>query len=247
MKNLFITASLLFAFSGAFAQEKGHKNVKQVKAPTSITNPTGSEVESYKTVNGNVKPIKGSSTSSKAVTPSKTTPNRPQRAAAGTSTRAASGSRVNTMKAENVREKGKSPSAVNRAASGSRINTMKSENVREKGKSPSAVNRAASSSQTNTMKAEDVKEKGKSPSTINRSEKGNSEAKKEGERSERPGKYDADFCKGWKDGFTKAFTKVSKEGLENSDIPSCENNGKCEGYKCGYEAGMRKAEMMTRK
>ena len=220
MKNLFITASLLFAFSGAFAQEKGHKNVKQVKAPTSITNPTGSEVESYKTVNGNVKPIKGSSTSSKAVTPSKTTPNRPQRAAAGTSTRAASGSRVNTMKAENVKEKGKSPSAVNRAAS---------------------------SSQTNTMKAEDVKEKGKSPSTINRSEKGNSEAKKEGERSERPGKYDADYCKGWKDGFTKAFTKVSKEGLENSDIPSCENNGKCEGYKCGYEAGMRKAEMMTRK
>jgi hypothetical protein len=220
MKNLFITASLLFAFSGAFAQEKGHKNVKQVKAPTSITNPTGSEVESYKTVNGNVKPIKGSSTSSKAVTPSKTTPNRPQRAAAGTSTRAASGSRVNTMKAENVREKGKSPSAVNRAASGSRINTMK---------------------------AEDVKEKGKSPSTINRTEKGNSEAKKEGERSERPGKYDADYCKGWKDGFTKAFTKVSKEGLENSDIPSCENNGKCEGYKCGYEAGMRKAEMMTRK
>ena len=63
MKNLFITASLLFAFSGAFAQEKGHKNVKQVKAPSSITNPTGSEVESYKTVNGNVKPIKGSSTS----------------------------------------------------------------------------------------------------------------------------------------------------------------------------------------
>ena len=220
MKNLFITASLLFAFSGAFAQEKGHKNVKQVKAPTSITNPTGSEVESYKTSNGNVKPIKGSSTSSKAVTPSKTTPNRPQRAAAGTSTRAASGSRVNTMKAENVREKGKSPSAVNRAASGTRINTMKAENVREKGKSPS---------------------------TINRTEKGNSEAKKEGERSERPGKYDADYCKGWKDGFTKAFTKVSKEGLENSDIPSCENNGKCEGYKCGYEAGMRKAEMMTRK
>ena len=219
MKNLFITASLLFAFSGAFAQEKGHKNVKQVKAPTSITNPTGSEVESYKTVNGNVKPIKGSSTSSKAVTPSKTTPNRPQRAAAGTSTRAASGSRVNTMKAENVREKGKSPSAVNRAAS---------------------------SSQTNTMKAEDVKEKGKSPSTINRTEKGNSEAKKEGERSERPGKYDADYCKGWKDGFTKAFTKVSKEGLENSDIPSCENNGKCEGYKCGYEAGMEKAELILR-
>ena len=220
MKNIFITASLLFAFSGAFAQEKGHKNVKQVKAPTSISNPTGSEIESYKTVNGNVKPIKGSSTSSKAVTPSKTTPNRPQRAAAGTSTR---------------------------AASGSRVNTMKSENVREKGKSPSSVNRAASSSQSNSMKAEDVKEKGKSPSTINRTEKGNLEAKKESERSERPGKYDADYCKGWKDGFTKAFTKVSKEGLEYSDIPSCENNGKCEGYKCGYEAGMRKAEMMTRK
>ena len=35
MKNLLITASLLFAFSGAFAQEKGTKNIKPVKAPSS--------------------------------------------------------------------------------------------------------------------------------------------------------------------------------------------------------------------
>ena len=37
MKNLFITASLLFAFSGAFAQEKGHKNVKQIIVVKTLT------------------------------------------------------------------------------------------------------------------------------------------------------------------------------------------------------------------
>ena len=39
---------------------------------------------------------------------------------------------------------------------------------------------------------------------------------------------------------------ITKEKLESTDIPRCENNGKCEGYKCGYEAGMKKAELMLR-
>ena len=46
--------------------------------------------------------------------------------------------------------------------------------------------------------------------------------------------------------FSKAYAKGTKEKLESSDIPRCENNGKCEGYKCGYEAGMNKAELMLR-
>ena len=64
---------------------------------------------------------------------------------------------------------------------------------------------------------------------------------------ERPSsKFDADYCKGWKDGFSRAYTKGTKEKLESSDIPRCENNGKCKGYKCGYEAGMKKAELILR-
>ena len=48
MKNLLIAASLLFAFSGSFAQEKGSKNVKQVKAPTSVSREIGPQIETYK-------------------------------------------------------------------------------------------------------------------------------------------------------------------------------------------------------
>jgi hypothetical protein len=217
-KNILITASILFAFSGAFAQEKGTKNIKPVKAPSSSTRPMSSEVESFKKDNGTVKPIKGNGVNtvkpikgnSSSTAPSKTTTIRPQKSAAGNSTRAASGSRVNTMKAE------KPASNNTRAASGSNVNTMKAEK-------PSI----------NNTKNNTVVEKG---------EKGNSEAK-----GERPSsKFDADYCKGWKDGFSKAYAKGTKEKLESSDIPRCENNGKCEGYKCGYEAGMNKAELMLR-
>jgi hypothetical protein len=48
---------------------------------------------------------------------------------------------------------------------------------------------------------------------------------------------DAEYCKGWNDGFSKAFPR-------SKSIPNCVNNGTCKGYKCGYEAGMKKAEMM---
>ena len=50
---------------------------------------------------------------------------------------------------------------------------------------------------------------------------------------------DAEYCKGWNDGFSKAFPKSKR-------IPNCENNGKCKGYKCGYEAGMKKAELLMK-
>ena len=54
-------------------------------------------------------------------------------------------------------------------------------------------------------------------------------------------KVDADYCKGWEDGFKRVF-----QGKEDVKIPKCKNNGKCEGYKCGYEAGMAIAETMYR-
>ena len=260
MKNILITASILFAFSGAFAQEKGTKNIKPVKAPSSSTRPMSSEVESFKKDNGTVKPIKGNGVNtvkpikgnSSSTAPSKTTTIRPQKSAAGNSTRAASGSRVNTMKAEkpasnNTRAaagskvntmKAEKPASNNsRAAAGSKVNTMKAE------KPASNNSRAAAGSNVNTNKAEKPSiNNTKNNTVVEKGEKGNSEAK-----GERPSsKYDADYCKGWKDGFSKAYAKGTKEKLESSDIPRCENNGKCEGYKCGYEAGMNKAELMLR-
>ena len=194
MKNLLIAASLLFAFSGSFAQEKGSKNVKQVKAPTSVSREIGPQIETYKPGSGNVKPVKGqsSSNSNKVVSPSKTTPlAKPQRVSSNTSTRAASGSRVNTNKAENVIEKHKAPTM------GSRGN------------------------------------------------KGNIEAKEE--RSERSKEFDSQYCKGWVDGYMKAYSKISKERLALSDVPKCEMTGKCEGYECGHKAGMMKAELKTKR
>ena len=292
MKNILITASILFAFSGAFAQEKGSKNIKPVKAPSSSSRPMSSEVESFKKDNnGNVKPIKGNSSST---TTSKTTPIRPQKSAAGSSTRAASGTKVNTNKAEkpvmnnsraasgskvntnkaekpvmnnsraasgskvNTNKAEKSNNSNTRAASGSKVNTNKAEksnNSNTRAASGSKVNtnkaekstnndtRAASGSKVNTNKAEKpVSNSTKNNTVVEKSEKGNSEAK-----GERPSsKFDADYCKGWKDGFTKAYKKGTKEKLESSDIPRCESNGKCEGYKCGYEAGMEKAELILR-
>jgi hypothetical protein len=259
MKNILITASILFAFSGAFAQEKGTKNIKPVKAPSSSTRPMSSEVESFKKDNGSVKPIKGNGVNtvkpikgnSSSTAPSKTTTIRPQKSAAGNTTRAAAGSKVNSMKAEK-------PSSNNtRAAAGSKVNSMKAEkpssnNTRaaagskvntNKAEKPSSNNsRAAAGSNVNTNKAEKPSISNTKNNTVEKGEKGNPEAK-----GERPSsKFDADYCKGWKDGFSKAYAKGSKEKLESSDIPRCENNGKCEGYKCGYEAGMKKAELILR-
>ena len=113
-----------------------------------------------------------------------------------------------------------------------------------KAEKPASNNsRAAAGSNVNTMKAEKPSiNNTKNNTVVEKGEKGNSEAK-----GERPSsKFDADYCKGWKDGFSKAYAKGTKEKLESSDIPRCENNGKCEGYKCGYEAGMNKAELMLR-
>ena len=220
MKNLLIAASLLFAFSGSFAQEKGSKNVKQVKAPTSVSREIGPQIETYKPGSGNVKPVKGqsSSTSNKVVRPSKTTPAKVQRVSSNTSTRAASGSRVNTNKAENVKEKQKAPTMGSRAASGSQVNTNKAENVKEKQKAPTMGSRG---------------------------NKGNIEAKEE--RSERSKEFDSQYCKGGVDGYMKAYSKISKERLALSAVPKCEMTGKCEGYECGYKAGMMKAELKTKR
>jgi hypothetical protein len=55
-------------------------------------------------------------------------------------------------------------------------------------------------------------------------------------------KPDADYCKGWKEGYIKAFSKATGEKISSADVPNCVAQGKCEGYKCGYAAGVRNAE-----
>ena len=55
-------------------------------------------------------------------------------------------------------------------------------------------------------------------------------------------KPDADYCKGWKEGYIKAFSKATGEKISSADIPNCVAKGDCEGYKCGYAAGVKNAE-----
>ena len=118
----------------------------------------------------------------------------------------------------------------------------KAEVVTEKQK-PNTVNtRAAKSSMSVDSKAEVVTEKQK-PNTVNtrNSEKGEiSESKINNENiSEKPV---SDYCKGWKEGYIKAFSKATGEKISSTDVPNCVAQGDCEGYKCGYAAGVRNAE-----
>ena len=55
-------------------------------------------------------------------------------------------------------------------------------------------------------------------------------------------KPDSDFCKGWKEGYIKAYAKATGEKISSADVPNCVSQGDCEGYKCGYAAGVKNAE-----
>ena len=59
-------------------------------------------------------------------------------------------------------------------------------------------------------------------------------------------KPDADYCKGWKEGYIKAFSKATGEKISSAEVPNCVAQGDCEGYKCGYAAGVRNAERSIR-
>ena len=117
----------------------------------------------------------------------------------------------------------------NRAAASSNVNTSRPEKATN--------NRAASSSAVNTSKAE----KATNNRTSTKGEKGEvSESAMNTEINSK--KPDADYCKGWKEGYIKAFSKATGEKISSADVPNCVAQGKCEGYKCGYAAGVRNAE-----
>jgi hypothetical protein len=150
--------------------------------------------------------------------------------------RAAASSKVNTSKAEKV--------SNNRAAASSKVNTSKAEKV--------SNNRAAASSSVNTSKAEKVSNnRAAASSSVNTSKAEKTTISKtstKGEKGEvsetaiKSKKPDADYCKGWKEGYIKAYAKATGEKISSADVPNCVSQGDCEGYKCGYAAGVKNAE-----
>ncbi len=53
---------------------------------------------------------------------------------------------------------------------------------------------------------------------------------------------DDSFCNGWRDGYIKEWNAKSDEAVIPR-VPPCEENPKLEGYKNGYKAGMKKAQL----
>jgi hypothetical protein len=158
-------------------------------------------------------------------------------------TRAAAGTRPSNN--EKATGKGDKGSSVNtRAAAG----TIPSNNEKATGKGDkgSSVNTraAAGTKPSNNEKATGKGDKG---STVNtRTEKVSDSKVKDLEpvmSSEvKYSKPDSDFCKGWKEGYIKAYAKATGEKISSADVPNCVSQGDCEGYKCGYAAGVKNAE-----
>ena len=132
--------------------------------------------------------------------------------------------------------------ASNRAAQSSKGASSKPEAVTEKQK-PSKVNARnfekgenydenKINNKTNSEKGEVNNFDEKKPTTPNKEISSN--------------KPDADYCKGWKEGYMKAFSKATGEKISSSDVPNCISRGECEGYKCGYAAGVKNAERKIR-
>ena len=115
------------------------------------------------------------------------------------------------------------PSAARSAARP--VNTMQKEQ-----RDPSAARSAARP--VNTMEKEQ-----RDPSAARNSSKTSAAGVEGG---------DAEFCKGWKDGYIKGWNIDKDEFEKPNRIPECTGNPSCEGYKCGYKMGMKKAEIDRR-
>ena len=56
------------------------------------------------------------------------------------------------------------------------------------------------------------------------------------------GEGDDAFCNGWRDGYIKEWNAKSNEFV-TPKVPPCEENPNAEGYKNGYKAGMKRAQL----
>jgi hypothetical protein len=255
MKKLIIATSILFAFSATFAQEgkPSKKTPMSSKAPTSVS-ANEAKPNMKPNVKPNVKPV-GKTSTKPAPVVSKVSPVKGAQPVGPSSNRAAASSKVNTSKAEKV--------SNNRAAASSKVNTSKAEKVSNNRAAASSKvntskaekvsnNRAAASSSVNTSKAEKVSNnKAAASSSVNTSKAEKTTISKtstKGEKGEvsetviKSKKPDADYCKGWKEGYIKAYAKATGEKISSADVPNCVSQGDCEGYKCGYAAGVKNAE-----
>jgi len=234
MKKLIIATSILFAFSSAFAQKPNVKpKVSKYQSKTADAKPSQSTPASSQ-AKPNVKPVGPSTKPAPVVKPTKAS--RP----VGTSSTRASQSAVGTVKEKTKipskgvsKEKGEKSTMSNSRASQSAVGTVKEKTKtpskgvsKEKGEKNTMSDSRASGSQTTGIAGGFVTTDEKRPSNTILVSK---------EKSD----IDVDYCKGWNDGFSKASPKSKR-------IPNCENNGKCKGYKCGYEAGMKKAELLIK-
>ena len=245
MKKLIIATSILFAFSATFAQEgKPSKKIPMSsKAPTSVS-ANEAKPNMKPNVKPNVKPVGKTSTKPTPVV-SKVSPVKGAKPVGPSSNRAAASSKGNTVRPEKATGKGDKGSTVNtRAAAGTRPSN--NEKATGKGDKGSSVNTraAAGTKPSNNEKATGKGDKG---STVNtRTEKVSDTKVKDLEpvmSSEvKYSKPDSDFCKGWKEGYIKAYAKATGEKISSADVPNCVSQGDCEGYKCGYAAGVKNAE-----
>ena len=219
MKKLIIATSILFAFSSAFAQKPDVKP----------------KVSKYQSKTADAKPSQSVSVSSEAK------PSKP----VGPSTKPAPV--VKPTKAS--RPVGTSSSRASRSASSGSLkektNTPSKGVNKEKGEKNTMSNSRASQSAAGGT----LKEKTNKPSKGVNKEKGEMNVSKAAasgtvlDPSNEVFKADAEYCKGWNDGFEKAFPQDKRGEIR---VPKCESNGTCKGYKCGYEAGMKKAEKLMK-
>ena len=56
------------------------------------------------------------------------------------------------------------------------------------------------------------------------------------------GEGDDAYCNGWRDGYIKEWNAKSNEFI-TPKVPPCEENPNAEGYKNGYKAGMKRAQL----
>ena len=56
------------------------------------------------------------------------------------------------------------------------------------------------------------------------------------------GEGDDAYCNGWRDGYIKEWNAKSNEFV-TPKVPPCEENASLEGYKNGYKAGMKRAQL----
>ncbi len=159
---------------------------------------------------------------------------------------------VKTEKTTPVSIRPTSSNSTNRAAVNStnskEVNTMRPEKVKVN------TNRAAQNSKetmrpekvkVNTNRAAQTSVETNRPEKVKVNNERNSINKEEKPLKEEFNKLSVDYCKGWKEGYIKAWSKAHK-GEKLEFVPNCETTGNCEGYKCGFKAGMKQAELNIR-